>query len=136
MNPDDSSTKDILVVEDEPSIADICKRVLSMEGFGVDIVVSGKVAQGLIGEKQYELYLIDIRTPVMNGQELYEWLKEKHPQVTRRVIFTTGDVLGTDIQSFLKQTGQPILPKPFSAGQLKAIVGQTLQGLKYEESRK
>lgn len=107
-----------------------------MEGFEVDIAVNGKVAQGLIGERQYALCLIDIRTPVMNGRELYEWMAEKHRQMAGRVIFTTGDVLEGDTQDFLEQAGQPALLKPFSTGQLRAIVKRTLRELKYEKSRK
>ena len=136
MNPTDASTRRILVVEDEPSISDVCRRVLSMEGFEVDIAVNGKVAQGLIGKRPYALCLIDIRTPMMNGRELYEWMEEEHRQMAGRVIFTTGDVLGGDTQYFLAQTGQPTLPKPFSTGQLRAVVKQTLQELKYEKIRK
>ncbi len=128
MNPTDSSTKKILVIEDEPSISDVCRRVLTREGFEVDIAANGKITQGIIREKNYDLCLIDIRTPAMNGKQLYEWLIEKYPQITRRVIFTTGDVMEGDIQRFLKQTGKPFLPKPFSPGELKAIVKQTLQG--------
>ncbi len=60
----------ILVVEDEPAICDLCQRVLTGEGFEMDIAVNGKVAQGMIEEKQYDLFLFDIKLPVMNGQEL------------------------------------------------------------------
>jgi DNA-binding response OmpR family regulator len=133
VNQIDFRGRKILIVEDEASIGDVCRRVLTKEGFEVDIAANGKIAQGIIGEKQYDLCLIDIRTPAMNGKQLYEWLEEKYPQITRRVIFTTGDVMEGDIQKFLKETGKPFLPKPFSPGELKAIVKQTLQGLKHEE---
>ena len=124
-----SGAKRILVVEDEPAIGDICRRVLSGEGFEVDIAVNGKVAQDMSDEKQYNLCLFDIKTPVMDGKELYRWLEEKHPQLAGRVIFTTGDVMGKDTQSFLEQTGRPVLPKPFTADELKAIVKETWKGV-------
>jgi len=119
--------KRILIVEDEPAISDVCRRVLTSEGFEVDIAVNGKVAQDMLEEKQYDLCLFDIKTPVMTGKELYEWLKEKHPQQTSRVIFTTGDVMGGDTQSFLEQTGRPFIPKPFTPAQLKAIMRDSLK---------
>ncbi len=128
MNSEDSEKRRrILVVEDEPSISDVCRRVLTRQGFEVDIAANGKVAQDIIGKKPYDLCLMDIRTPAMNGKELYEWLQEKYPQLTKRVIFTTGDVLGGDTKSFIEGTGRPFLPKPFSPGDLKAIVRETLQ---------
>ena len=122
MKRQDTGTKRILVVEDEPAICDVCWRVLTNEGFDVEIAVNGKVAQDMIRNKQYDLCLIDIRTPKMNGRELYQWLKEKHPQLAGGVMFTTGDVMGGDIQSFLEHAARPFLPKPFTPDELRAIV--------------
>lgn len=119
--------KRILVVEDEPAVSQVCQRVLTGEGFEADIAVNGKVAQEILKEKQYDFCLIDIRTPVMNGRELYQWLKEKQPQLVGGVIFTTGDVVDADIQSFLEQTGRPFLPKPFTPDELRAIMREALR---------
>jgi len=123
----ESDIKRILIVEDEPAIGTLCQRVLTGEGFEVDIAVNGKVAQGMIEKQQYDLYLLDIRLPVMTGKELYQYLEEKHPQLVNRVIFTTGSVIGGDTLSFLEQTGRPSLPKPFTAAELIAIVRETLK---------
>ncbi len=127
MKTPDSSVRRILVVENEPSISDVCRRVLTSEGYAVEIAANGKLAQGMVGGKPYDLFLIDIRMPALNGKELYEWLQEKYPQLTKRVIFTTGDVLEGDTKSFIEGTGRPFLPKPFSPDDLKAIVRETLQ---------
>jgi len=124
-----AGAKRVLVVEDEPAICDLCRRVLAGEGFEVDIAANGKVAQGMVEEKQYALCLIDIKMPIMNGKALYLWLKEKHPQLAGRVIFTTGSVMGGDTRSFLEQTDRPFLPKPFTPDELKAIVKQSLRQL-------
>ncbi len=122
-----AGVKKILVVEDEPAICNICQRVLTREGFEVDIAVNGRVAQDMIEEKQYDLCLIDIRTPKMNGIELYQWLEKKYPQLTSRVIFTTGSVMGGDTITFVEQTGRPFLPKPFTPNELKAIVQEAFK---------
>lgn len=127
MKTPDSAINEILVVEDETSISDICQRVLIGEGFEVDIAVNGKVAQEMIGKKSYALCLIDIRTPIMGGNELYVWLLQEHPQMARRVIFTTGDVLGGETTGFIEQSGRPFLSKPFTPDELKAIVRKTLE---------
>lgn len=127
MKTRDSSGEIILIVEDEPAICDLCQRVLSSGCLEVDIAANGEVAQGMIAEKQYSLFLVDIRTPVMNGMELYQWLEEKHSQLASRVIFTTGSLLGKDTLTFIEQTGRPFLPKPFTPDELKAIVTETLK---------
>jgi CheY-like chemotaxis protein len=112
------SGKKILVVEDEPSISSICERVLTSEGCEVDIAVNGEIAQNMIESKGYDFCLIDIKTPAMNGKELYQWLAEKHTHLANGVVFTTGDVMDEDIQSLLKRTDRPFLPKPFTPDDL------------------
>ncbi len=124
---DHGNTKRILVVEDEPEICKFCQRVLSGKGYEVDIAGNGKVAQDMLEEKQYDLFLFDIKLPVMNGRELYQWLKEKHPKQISKVIFTSGSVLGEDTQLFIDQAGRPFLPKPFTPDELKTIVTETLK---------
>ena len=127
MKNSSAGVKRILVVEDEPAISQVCSRTLTSEGFEVDIAVNGAVAQDMLGEKDYDLCLIDIRTPVMNGRELYQCIQEKHPKLLNGVIFTTGEVMGGDTQSFLEQADRPFLPKPFTPAQLKAIMRETLK---------
>ncbi|MBI2980298.1 MAG: response regulator [Chloroflexi bacterium] len=123
----DNTAKKILVVEDEPAISQVCQRVLTSEGIEVDIAVNGKVAQAMIEKKQYDLCLVDIRTPVMDGKELYHWLQDKHPQLAGRVIFTTGDTMGGDTQSFLEQTARPFLPKPFTPDEIRTVIREVLK---------
>jgi len=130
MEKPSGSVNRILVVEDEPAIGALCQRVLTSEGFEVDIAVNGKIAQDMIEKQQYDLCLFDIRLPLMNGIELHQWLQEKHPQLASHVIFATGSVMGEDTQSFLEQSGRPFLPKPFTPDELKAIVRETLIQLK------
>jgi len=122
-----AGVKRILLVEDEPEISKLCQRILSDEGFEVDIAGNGKVAQDMIEKRQYGLFLIDIKLPLMNGRELYQWLKDEHPKQISKVIFTSGSVLGEDTQLFMEQTGRPFLPKPFTIDELIAIVEETLK---------
>ena len=129
MQTTDSSKKGILVVEDEPVICALCQRVLTREGFEVDIAVNGKEAQGMIEKEQYYLYLFDIKMQVMTGKELYQWLLKKNPQLVSSVIFTSGSVISGDTLSFLEQTGRPFLSKPFIAAELITIVRETLTEL-------
>jgi DNA-binding response OmpR family regulator len=113
-----------LVVEDEPSIARMCLRALGAEGFEVDIAVDGKAAQVRLCNDgdMYDLCLIDIRTPGMNGIELYHYLEEIGSQTVNRVIFTTGDTINDEIKAFLDETGQPFLPKPFTLDELRSVI--------------
>ena len=118
--------KRILVVEDEPSISQVCVRTLASEGFLVDTAANGLVAQGKLLQKDYDLILIDVRTPLMNGKQLYHHISEKHPELVSRIVFTTGDVLGSDTQHFIGDTGCLHLPKPFAPSALRAKVKEAL----------
>ena len=115
------------MVEDEPAICEVCLRVLAGEGFEVDIAVNGDVAQHMLGEKYYDLLIIDIKTPVLNGKQLYQYIKDSYPELVNKVVFTTGDVISSDTQRFLKQAGRPFLPKPFTPDELKTIVRESLR---------
>ena len=116
----------VLVVEDEPSISQVCLRTLGGEGFEVDIAENGAEAQEKLEVKVYDICLIDIMTPVMDGKRLFSWITEKHPEVVKGVVFTTGDSINPDTRIFLEQAGRPFLPKPFTLGELKTVVGETL----------
>jgi DNA-binding response OmpR family regulator len=116
----------VLVVEDEPSVSQICLRTLSQEGFEVDITENGAEAQEMLKAKEYDICLIDIVVPVMNGKRLFRWIEEAKPELLTGVIFTTGDSINPDTRDFLEQVGKPFLPKPFTLDELKIVVRETL----------
>ena len=73
--------KRILVVEDEPAIAQIYLRALTSEGLEVDTAVNGDVAKDMLEKEDYDLCLIDVRIPVVNGKQLYQFIIRKHPKL-------------------------------------------------------
>ena len=119
--------KRILVIDDEPTVRDICKRILSDSDLMVDTAPDGITGQWMIEAAHYELCLVDMKLPLMNGQEFFAWLKEKHPELAAKTIFMTGDILEGDTQSFLDDLKRPYLLKPFTANELKALVTEVLK---------
>jgi len=122
MTQDNTHRRRALVVEDEPVISRLCQRILTAEGFDVDIAMNGLIAKKMADDKSYDLCVSDIRTPDMNGMQLYEYLEQEHPELARRVIFTTGDVMSGSIAQFVKETKRPFLPKPFTRDELKHAI--------------
>lgn len=114
--------KRILVVDDEPIICEVFLKVLGREGYEVEIAENGREGENKLKEKDYDLIIVDMRTPVMDGRQLYRRIGEIHPEMIERIIITSGDTMCDDIQGFLDKTGAKFLPKPFTSGELKEAV--------------
>jgi two-component system NtrC family sensor kinase len=126
MNKPESSRKKILVIEDEPVLGLLCRRVLTASGFDVDVVDNGVDAKRVTETKDYDLCVSDIRLPGMTGIELYEhWKKSKKP-IAERVIFITGDTMNNYVRDFLKKTDRPCVMKPFEPEDLVQAVHKAL----------
>ena len=111
-----------LVVEDEPVIARICSDVLSDEGFDANIAPNGMLAIEKAKDKHYDLFIIDIRMPEMNGIEFYKYLMTSYSDAANRVIFTTGALLSDDIAEFVEKAQASFLPKPFAPSALRKLI--------------
>jgi len=126
MQDNNDNRRKVLVIEDEPVIRRVCLKTLTREGFDVDLAANGLIAKDMSAKKVYDLYLSDIRTPGMNGMEFYRYLRTEHPELADRVIFTTGDVLNSEVKEFLQDLSAPFLPKPFTPEELKILVSKVV----------
>jgi CheY-like chemotaxis protein len=116
---ENSNGKKVLVLEDEPIISRILTRTLTSEGLEVDSVENGQAAQERIASgKHYDLFLFDIRTPVINGMQVYRFIEEHRPEATSKVMFMTGDSLNVSTSNFLEKVKRPVLEKPFTPAEL------------------
>ena len=110
----------ILVVDDEPGVRALIEKVLTQSGHSVDTTGdASKAIDKLNAGVIYDVILIDVRMPGMNGTEMYSHILEKTPKMKNRIIFITGDVMGADIKVFLTQNNLPYLAKPFDIKLLK-----------------
>ena len=64
----------------------------------------------------------DVRMPGLDGPGLYRVLKNVEPEMTRRIIFVTGDTLSNDVEAFFRDNACPHLEKPIHPSDLVAIV--------------
>ena len=124
--------KRLLVVDDEAVVAEFMARVLTKQGFAVDVATNGEAATGLLDINDYEIVIVDLRMPRMNGRQLYEYIKANHPPLAKRVVFTSGELIDVGMVSFLTSENIPFLNKPFGSEDLKATVGKTLQAIDWK----
>jgi PAS domain S-box-containing protein len=116
----------ILVVDDEVVIRQFVSQILAEEGHEVEVVDSAEGALEEVNSKEYQAIMLDIKMPGMSGIELYQHFQKISPILADRVVFITGDVMGTSTMAFLSKTKAPYIIKPFDAGQLKAEINRVL----------
>jgi DNA-binding response OmpR family regulator len=83
--------KRILAVDDEPDITRLCSLALEYYGFKVDTFIDSEEALSNFKPDYYDLVILDIKMPKMDGFELYEELKKKDNDV--KVCFLTASEL-------------------------------------------
>ena len=127
---DDASQKvtgaKILVVDDEPTILQFLSDVLTDKGHEVVTINSASDALEKVRSERYSLILLDIKMPGISGIELYKRFQEIAQSLARRVVFITGDALGTDTSNFLSETNAHCIAKPFDIEQLERDINQVL----------
>lgn len=82
--------KKILLVEDDPYIRDIYGRELVSAGFEVDVAVDGKEGAAKITQGDFDLLLLDIMLPMMNGLDLLKKVKEDEKTKSKPVVILTN----------------------------------------------
>lgn len=85
----------ILIVEDEESIRDLYKRQVELAGFQTDSVASGKEALAALTQNRYDLILLDIMLPDVNGLQILKEVKGNDKTKSTSVLMLTN--LGQDI---------------------------------------
>jgi DNA-binding response OmpR family regulator len=124
---DNNKKPRVLLLEDEPIIARVVTRFLVADGIEVDLAVNGLIAKEKINsDSKYDIFIFDIKTPVINGIQLYEYLEREHPELIDSVIFATGDSLNETTKTFLERTKCPWISKPYTPMQIKNTVRQHL----------
>lgn len=114
----------VLIVEDEPAIADTIQYALETEGFDTLCVAAGTPVISLLNEKQVALIVLDIGLPDIGGFELCKQIRKTHQTP---VIFLTARSDEIDRVVGLEIGGDDYIVKPFSPRELSARVKAVLR---------
>ena len=114
----------ILVVDDEATITDVVGYALKKEGYNADIVQNGEDAIALAGQNDYDLYILDIMLPGMDGYELCRRLRQS---TSAPVLFLSARDTELDKVVGLEIGGDDYLAKPFGVRELIARVRALLR---------
>jgi PAS domain S-box-containing protein len=110
-----------LIVEDEAALASAMAESFVDAGFLVDRAGDGEEALARLEGGHYDLIICDLKMPRMDGMQFYRELAEHYPELTSRILFVTGDVIATDAERFLAESGCRWLPKPFRLNELLRV---------------
>ncbi len=113
----------ILIVEDEKSISNLIYESLSAHDYRCFRAYDGKEAADMLEENEYDLVLLDIMLPEIDGYELLEYIKYGDTPV----IFVTAKGTLEDKIKGLKMGADDYLVKPFQIGELTARVEAVLR---------
>lgn len=113
----------ILIVEDEKAIADMTKLCLVKNGYLCDTAANGTEAAKLIEVKRYDLVLLDIMLPDIDGYDLLDYIK----QFDTPVIFVTAKVNLSDRVRGLRLGAEDYITKPFELEELLARIEAVLR---------
>ncbi len=117
----------LLVVDDNEMNRDILGRRLQRQGYRVTMAVDGRQALEFIREETFDLVLLDIMLPVMNGYEVLEEMRADQALSQIPVIITTALDESDGKAKCLELGAEDYLTKPFNPVLLKSRIGDCLE---------
>lgn len=108
----------VLLVEDEPNIASVINKGLTENGYSITVAPDGIVGFQLAVNNEFDVLVIDIMLPGMNGMELCKRIREQ--EVYTPVLFLTALSTTENIVAGLNAGGDDYLVKPFKFVELEA----------------
>ncbi|MBC7113522.1 MAG: response regulator [Candidatus Methanomethyliales bacterium] len=122
----ESSSVDILIVEDEKELSESMKMLLEAKGYRVEIASTGKKAEERIQNKKYDIAIIDLFLPDISGIDLLKKFDPRQFPRTRKIILTGHASLESAIQA-LNFGADAYLVKPVSPDDLLKTIAEQLE---------
>ena len=114
----------ILIVDDEKVIREGVARALSGRGFTVDKAESGERGIEMIKQSGFDIVLLDLMMPGIDGFGVLEWVKEHEPQI--QVIVVTGFATVSKAVTAMKQGAFDFVGKPFTPDYIRIVVDRAV----------
>ena len=118
---------DILVIEDQSALRKVMVEVLTLQGHRTVAAATGQAATDLLARDDYDVVILDLRLPDIDGKGVWQWITRHRPAMAERVVFMTGDTLSPGSHRFLQEAGRPVLPKPVAMAELNRMVATVLE---------
>jgi len=116
----------ILLVDDEKQLLEIVGEILTAEGHQVKSAGTGREAIASLEQETFDIVMLDLRMPEIDGKEVWRWILSRDPALTSRVVFMTGDLMSAESDRFLLETGRPVLSKPLNMEAVYQVISDVL----------
>ena len=111
-----------LVLEDEETVQELLRSQLASLGVRAEVLGDGRHVMERIAEGHFDLLVLDIRTPGVDGVAVIETLVRTRPDLAGRTMIVSGCIEDRALQDLLQHHPVPCLPKPYSVHDFNDIV--------------
>jgi signal transduction histidine kinase len=123
---DEGNGKTVLVIDDEEAILQMMREELTRRGYEVEMATSGEAGLNRLNKNNCDVVFCDWKMPGLNGRQVYESLRTTKPDLCRRVVFITGDVINEPMREFLQKEERLCLAKPFTLVEVRRAIRTVL----------
>jgi CheY-like chemotaxis protein len=116
----------ILLAEDNATSQKVATVMLKRLGYGVDTVANGVEALDALERQHYDVVLMDVRMPEMDGLEATRAIRQRWPNNGPKVIAVTAHALEGDREKCIEAGMDDYIPKPMKLEDLKAVLKRSL----------
>src|SRR5450759_2010090 len=110
----------ILVADDEESMRWVLSKALKRKGFSVDLAIDGRQALSMIQDNSYDLAILDIKMPGINGLDLLDKIREQKKDLL--VVIMTAEASMKNAVEAMKRGAYDYITKPFDLDVIDAII--------------
>jgi DNA-binding NtrC family response regulator len=116
----------VVIVDDDDSLREVTEMVLAGAGHSVRATASGFEALRWLEEQPWDLLILDLRMPEIDGPTLYHEVLTRWPTAAGHVLFLSGAAEMPHYNHTVKALNVPVLFKPFTLDDLRAAVARVL----------
>ena len=116
--------REALIIDDEPDVAASLSDILELMGVKSRIVSAWQPAMRMLDDYDADIVFSDLRMPEASGMTIYRDLMNRRPELARRFVLVTGDMIGarSEVEALPAEQRPKILEKPFSTLDVRSVL--------------
>ena len=129
-----SNEPNILIVDDDPVVLKSLRDLLALRGVDTDTAIGGQEAIVCLNQKEYDLVLLDLQMPYVNGHDVMRHIKQQG--INASVIVVSGETSFEAARDACSQGAYDFLRKPYATDELIITINNALNEIQLEKKNK